>query len=84
MEQSAYTPGPWRVSRGAQADAFAIEAATKTVAHVKVLREARANAALIAASPALLAVALKIVVIGSVLPNDVREELESAIRQALP
>lgn len=50
-----HTPGPWRVSRGAQADPFSIESETRTIAHVKSafrhLGETEANARLIAAAP---------------------------------
>ena len=56
---SKHTPGPWTVSRGAQADAFAIEGPAVTVAHIKYVRGAtEANARLIAAAPMML-IALK-------------------------
>lgn len=49
-----YTDGPWMLSRGAQGDAFAVEAETSTVAHIKHHRNSYANGALISASPDLL------------------------------
>jgi DNA-binding helix-hairpin-helix protein with protein kinase domain len=57
---SGHTPGPWMLSRGAQADAFAVEAASRTVAHVKHAPESGANADLIAAAPDLLAALLDV------------------------
>jgi hypothetical protein len=45
------TPGPWKLSRGAQADAYAIEGEAWTIAHVKFVRtETEANAELLAHS----------------------------------
>ena len=86
----SHTPGPWMLSRGAQGDAFAVEGPTRTVAHVKLAREAEANAYLLAAAPDLLE-ALKLAEdymhlwmehnTGSTELNDL-ERIEAAIAKA--
>jgi hypothetical protein len=59
---AAFTPGPWRVGRGAQGEPFAVESATRTVALVKMRGDsAEANARLIAASPSMHAVLSRLV-----------------------
>lgn len=53
MSNPKWTPGPWRVGRGAQADPFAIEGPSHTIAHVKNGRYCEFDARLIASAPAL-------------------------------
>jgi len=53
----AHTPGPWKVSRGAQNHPYSIEGPTKTVAFIKMQTEMETtdgNARLIASVPDLL------------------------------
>ncbi len=60
-----HTPGPWEVSRGAQSDAYSVEAAMQTICNVKFIKgqelskagvkQEESNARLIAAAPELLA-----------------------------
>ena len=66
-----HTPGPWKISRGAQNDAYSVEAPTQTICHVKHIkgkslstdgiRQEEANACLIAAAPAFYAEAREVV-----------------------
>jgi hypothetical protein len=80
---NAHTVGPWSLNRGAQADAYAVESSTRTIAHVKYSRsegETIANARLIAAAPELLDFVEKILPSLELAAHDHALELLAKVR----